>query len=151
MTRIDVRLEPIASMRGEVEELLIEHYRELTKDKEIIKLDPDWDRYLAMQEANVLDSFSAREEGKLIGYAVFFVTRHLHYKSNIIAKNDVLFLLREHRQGSTGLRLIRACEKRMKERGVSKILWHVKFGTNLGEILEIMGYRPEEYTVGKVL
>lgn len=131
--------------------LLEEHYQELTQHKEVVRLDPDWVKYYALEKAGVLMSLGAWEEGELIGYSVFFVHTHLHYKGLKTATNDVLFLRADKRLGMAGVRLIRESEKQLSKDGSVKIIWHVKYNTTLGPLLERFGYTPEEYTMGKIL
>jgi hypothetical protein len=89
--------------------------------------------------------------GGLIGYSVFFLRRHIHYASNIIADNDVLFLAKSSRQGRLGIELIRESERRLAERGVSKITWHVKKSRDFRPILVRLGYVEEDIIMGRAL
>jgi hypothetical protein len=63
--------------------------------------------------------------------------------------NDVLFLKKSHRKGSAGVKLIRAAEKVLRDKGVGKIHWHVKVHHDFGLLLERLGYCREEVVWGK--
>lgn len=141
----------MAQMKMEAVELLKEHYQELTLNKDVVKLDVDWERYEHSEKVGCLFSLGAWEDGVLVGYSVFAVSRNGHYKGLKSASNDVLFLRKDKRKGITGIKLIKESEKRLRDMGVKKIVWHVKFGTVLGDILNRMGYVNEEYIVGKIL
>ena len=135
----------------EVDALLKLHYEELTLHKERIKLDPDWPMYTALEHMERLVLFTARDDGRLVGYAAFFVQPHIHYRKTIVAQNDVLFLHPEHRKGTTGIRFIRFSEQCLQGLKVDKIIWHVKFSLDLRPILHRLGYADEEVMVGKML
>jgi hypothetical protein len=98
-----------------------------------------------------LFALGAWEDNTLIGYSVFFLSNHMHYQDIKMALNDVLFIAKEKRKGSTGLRLIKESERLLKEKGVKKVLWHCKYGTVAGKLLLKLGYKNEEYAVGKLL
>ena len=54
--------------------LLELHYAELTRNKEIAKLAPDWVRYRTLEDNGYLLTLLAHEDGKLIGYSVFIIS-----------------------------------------------------------------------------
>jgi hypothetical protein len=127
------------------------HYEELTLHKQVVKLDPDWNRYKSLADQNMITIITARDKGILIGYSLFFVNSHIHYKNNIMANNDVLYLHPDYRQGRTGLKLIRKCEQVLQEQQVDKIIWHVKYAKDFRQILYRLGYEDEDALVGKII
>lgn len=143
--------ECLCDVINEVEPLLQLHYEELTLNKDVVKLDPDWSRYAAMEHAGSFHIFTARDAGELVGYSAFFLASHIHYRSLVVANNDVLYLHPDHRVGMTGIRLIRNSETGMKALGATKITWHAKYSNHLKQILIRMGYADEEAILGKML
>ena len=141
----------------EVAPLLARHWREIALYQEDVPLDLDWKVYRRMNEEGTLLLIAARDEGRLAGYAAFFLVRSPHYKSTLCGMNDVIFVAPEFRKSHIGLRLIRESESLLSTRGVKLIRWHVKQfnadGTDnpLYKILVRLGYRLEELTVGKLL
>lgn len=131
--------------------LLSAHSRELTNNRDRVVLDPMWEKYAQLEASapNALQIFTAREDGKLVGYAVFMVQPHLHYRALFPAINDLLYTRPEER-GTTGLRLIRFCEQELAA-VAHKIVWHAKPGTVLEKLLPKLGYAPEESIWGKFL
>lgn len=148
---VSIQQELLYEIIQEVDDLLNLHYEELTMNKDKVKLKPIWPTYAALEAADAFVVFTAREEGKLIGYSAFFVNRHLHYEDLVLAANDVLFLHPDHRLGMTGIRLIKFSEKQLSARGAHKITWHAKHNTSLIPILTRLGYRNEEVVMGKIL
>ncbi len=138
-------------MRNHGAELLEEHYQELTLFKDVVKLDVLWTRYKELEERGNLMAIGLWEDGVLIGYSAFIIIPHIHYKNVIVGQNDVLFLTKSKRKGRAGLRLIQESEKFLEKRGVTKVIWHCKYGTSLGPILDNMGYVDEEFVVSKIL
>lgn len=136
---------------AEIQPLLEMHYDELTMHKEVVKLDPDWQRYAELEHAGKLHIYTARQDGVLIGYSFFFLQPHIHYRSLMVAMNDVLFLHPDHRNGMTGIRLIKTSEQGMKSLGAHKIVWHAKYSNDLQSILQRLGYAKEEAMLAKIL
>ena len=131
--------------------LIEEHYQELTLNKDFVKLNPDWARYQKLENENKLHIFTARDNGKLLGYSFFFLDTHIHYMDLLVATNDVLYLTASHRLGITGIRLIKFSESELLKLGAKKITWHIKDSMDLSPILNRMGYLAEDTILGKLV
>lgn len=139
------------SCKDEVRQLCVAHWEEIALNKDVIPLDPDWERYAAADKAGSMVFVTCRDNGRLIGYSIWFITKHLHYKQTTWAYNDVIFLLKPYRKGRIGLKLINFSEYYMKVLGADKIAWHVKVTNDWTPILRRMGYVMEDIVMGKVV
>ena len=146
---ISFDIERLEILREELEPLLKIHWEEIALNKDKIPLDVDWESYLSLEKTGSLLTITARQNQELIGYAIWFIRKHLHYKQTSWAYNDVIYLKKEHRLIGTGGQLVRICEQVLTEMGVEKIQWHVKSTMNWTKLLENMGYQTEEYVCGK--
>lgn len=155
--RVTFALERMQDVQYEMEDLLPGHWQEVARDKDVIRLDPDWAQYFAMENAGGVHMVVARAEGRMVGYAVYFVRPHLHYRSSLSAICDVYFLKPEFRAGRTGIQLFREAERTLKARGVQKIFTGTKVRTAAGErgdksrIFEHLGYELTEKLYTKVI
>lgn len=136
--------ESVVSKRGTIEPLLLLHAQELATHPHIMQVAPDWERYAAMEAADVLMGLFMYEDTHLIGYSVNFVVRHMHYSGLVYCQNDVLFLHPAYREGGFGAFLIRETEARAKARGAGFIVWHAKPNTPLDKLLPRMGYAVQD-------
>ena len=84
---------------GEAKELLNMHYEEIALNKDFIKLNPNIEQYEDAEKQGILKIFTARDEGKIVGYFAVLVNRSLHYQDHLYAHNDVIFLHPDHRKG----------------------------------------------------
>lgn len=148
---ITFQKELLCEMAAEVDALLELHYDELTLDKDVVKLAPMWEEYAALERVDRFVVFTARDGAALVGYAAFFVVRHLHYGANTIAVNDVLFLHKDHRKGLNAARYIKYCEAQVRAMSAQKITWASKLNKALVVILKRMGYAEEDVIMGKKL
>lgn len=134
--------------------LLERHYKEISAYQDI-ELKPDFRKYLAMQEAGSLRVFVAKDmnENKLdlVGYAVFFVNKNLHYSDSLQAVQDVLYLEKSQRGKGIGGSFIDWCDSQLKEDGVQVVYHHVKTKFNFGLLLESIGYKHIENIYGRRL
>lgn len=149
--QIVVAVETVRGMWDELQALLALHYEEIAADKHAFPLSPDHGRYMSLERDGQILALAARAEGVLIGYSVFFVNTHIHYDKTLIAKNDVLYVHPEWRTSRAGLMLLRESERKLRERGVVKVVWHIKPHMDWSAILERMGYHPVETLYGKLL
>lgn len=143
---ITLQAELLCEVVGEVDGLLQEHYRELAKNQDRVKLAPDWERYAALEAAGSFLVYTARDDGELVGYAAFFSSPHPHYTGLRLVSNDVLFLTQTHRVGRTGVKLIRFCETQIAALYGQDfcITWHAKENTSLAGMLGRMGYGVQD-------
>lgn len=146
---IEFKLEVVDDLFEELKPLLKLHWREIAHYQDI-NLDPDWDFYSKAQATNCLRAYTARKEGKLIGYSLFFIKANAHYKDSLQAAQDILFIHPEHR-GSLGAKLIRWCDAQLQAEGVQVVYHHVKKAHNFGPLLERMGYQLVDLIYGRRL
>ena len=78
----------------EFEKLFPEHYDELCVTKDF-PANPNYDAYKQMAQAGLLRCITCRADGELIGYIIFYVQPHLHYKDCLTAFEDLYFVKKE--------------------------------------------------------
>lgn len=137
----------------ELKQLFSDHWEEIARDKEIIKLNPDYKKYQALDKAGVLQVVTVRtsEEQELVGYHVSLIHSHLHYSDSLTAFTDIFFLKQEYRKGRTGIKLFQFVEKCLKQKGVQKIYMGTKLHLDISNILEYLGYTPIEKIYTKLI
>lgn len=110
---------------AELMPLLVEHKDEVCFHKDMV-LDPDWETYFKIQANGAFRAYIARVDAVLIGYLAYFLTRDLHYKAQMRASQDVLFVRKEHRGSRIGLDLLRYSHDMLKADGATIVCQHVK-------------------------
>ena len=148
---ITYEVEEVANVLDEVKPLLEKHWNEIALHKDNIALKPDYDKYLLLDKMNMLQLVTARDDGKLIGYFVSFIQPHMHYKDNLFAMNDILYIDPEYRKGSVGYKLFKHAEKFLKEVGVDVIMIHSKVKNDFKPLMDRLGFERVEYTYSKYI
>lgn len=111
---------------------------------------PSIDMYKACEDAGLTVAIGLFDDDVMVGYAVAFVHRHLHYDL-VAAQHDSLFIRQDHRNGRNGINLIRHLEAACLAKDAQFIAWHAKKGSPFDKLLARMGYIPEEIIYRKEL
>lgn len=130
--------------------LIKEHWEEIAFYKEEVPLAPDYDKYRQLEESGQLFVVTARDDNdSLVGYSVYIIQQGLHYVSTKFAINDLVFISKEHRKGTAGIRLIKYAEQQLKKEGVEVIVMRVKDNKDFSKMLSFLGYDEMERTFSK--
>lgn len=133
----------------EARPLLQNHWSEISYYKDI-ELNPDYELYIKMQEFKSIRCYIARcEDNKMIGYAVFFIKNHPHYKQSLMAIQDIIFFDPQYR--GRGMLFIMWCDEQLKNIGVQVVSHHVKFSYDWSKSLERIGYEKQDIILTKRL
>lgn len=148
LTKSFLQEEITEALLDEIIPLLVGHYAELPRFKDI-KPEPDWDFYLKAGSIGVMKCFTLREEGKLIGYAVFSVSKHPHFKNSLQAVHDLLYLEPASRKGRNGIEFIKDCDEALTAMGCQVISWSSNSQHDYSAILERLGYQLVDLTFSR--
>lgn len=140
---------PLAFL-GEMEALFPVHYEELCVTKDF-PLAPDYEAYRRLAENNMLRVVTVRADDELIGYAVFIVQPHLHYRTCLTAFEDIYYLKKEYRVGRIGIRLFKYAEDVLKRIGVNRIIMHTKVHQDNSKLFEYLGYKNTDKLFTKLI
>ena len=147
---ITYQVEKYVDCQKELEALYPEHYEELSVTKNF-PLDPDHETYIKLDNAGILVLITCREDEGLIGYIIGMMTRNLHYKSCMMATEDIYFLRKMHRAGRTGLNMFKFFEKEVISRGANRIVFTTKIHLDNSKLFEYLKYSFIEKTFSKVI
>jgi hypothetical protein len=148
------QVEKLAQIARELPPLFQRHWEELGHDREAIPLDPDWDRYLALDFQNILRVRTARFDGILAGYIFNLVGPHLHYASTKHAEIEMFWLDPAYRGTSFVLKWFRENDADLKSLGIKRVHAGVKNAYKdgrVGLVFKRLGYKPIETVWGKRL
>ena len=134
----------------ELKAIYPEHYEELSVTKSF-ELEMDYEAYDKIDSVGALKVVTCREDGKLIGYIIYSVCPHLHYKSCITAFEDIYFVSTTHRKGRMGIKLFQYAEKVLKELGINRIIYATKVHLDNSKLFEYLGYTHTDKLYTKLL
>jgi len=128
--------EPFAQ---EAMELFQKHYEEIAERTDVIALDPDLKRYNNLYDQGMLEIHTIRDDGKLVGYSLWFVVSHIHYKNSLTANSDVLYISPDYRKGMLGVKFVKWSVEEVKKKNPQRIMFHVKPFLDYSPILKRLG------------
>jgi len=145
-------VEQLSQWRPDAEPMLPKHYEELATYKDV-PLDPEWPHYERGEANGVLRIYTARDDGALVGYALFvFIWKHPHYRTISLASNDILWVKPDSRGAGIASGLADFFEKDIQNlflrfalsgRGIVHIRAKTKHAA-LSKMLEARGYQSDE-------
>ena len=133
--------EKLIKFLPEFDAILREHMAEINvlhRDGETF--DPDYARYIKMQEAGAYCLMTCRKDGKLIGYIGFVVVPHIRFRGCSMAYEDVYYIKPENRQGRVGYKLFTESEKILKKRNVNRVVLSCKTFQDHSKLFDHLGY-----------
>lgn len=134
--------ETVSELWDELTPLLAKHYQEIAHFPDI-PLSPDKLFYEQAEAAGMLRAYTVRVNGRLVGYANFFLRPNPKYSTSRQAVADNVFLDPAHRRGRLGLGLLTFAHDELAAEGAEVIMHHVKIAhPALGKLLEHLGYAP---------
>jgi len=106
----------------------------------------NWKIYEILAEGGLLRIYTVRDDGMLVGYAVFTLNPNTRHQHILQAQQEVLYLRPDFRKGTMGLLLIKYADKALSEVGVQVILHNVNVSYDISALLKRVGYVPLEQT-----
>src|SRR5713226_1651519 len=110
-----------------VADLLQAHWEELQIPGGLTPpLDPDFERFIQLEDLGLFRVWAARDGGTLVGYLAFFIQTHLHYRQTLHAVEDLFMLSAPYRRGGNGSRMFVTALDALRELGVKRVIVHTK-------------------------
>lgn len=134
----------------ELEEIFPAHYEELCVTKDF-PMAPDYKQYWNMANLGWLVCINCMDGDSLIGYIIFIIQPHLHYRTCITAFEDIYYLKPEYRKGRIGIKMFKYAEEVLKEIGVHRIIMHTKIHLDNSRLFEYLGYKHTDKLYTKIL
>ena len=143
---VEFRWQRFSEIAHELPALFEKHHRELWLYPDV-PMDPDWDRYYALDIGGTLRVLTVRDNGILVGYLFGLFGPHLHSRNTLHAGVDMLWLDPVYRQGWTGVRLFKEFLRGCEEAGAVVANVHVRTnfaGGRVGTLLLRLGFTAIE-------
>ena len=143
--------EKIADILEDLKPLLLKHWEELANHKTDRPLDPDYVGYQTLNDLGILKMFTVRVDDVLVGYSIWLVTNHLHYKTWKYAVADIYWLHPDNRKTGMSFDFFFHTEDWLKAQGVKSITVQDKVNHSHSKFFNRIGYKPIEQVYEKVI
>lgn len=119
MSEYTFGVEKLGTCLEEAKPILLEHWKEIAVYDDI-PLEPDYELYHQLEQIGILRIYTIRTGSDgLVGYAVYFLRRHMHYRNHSWAISDLVMVCPGHRKLGVGNRLFDFIEADLRQHGVS--------------------------------
>lgn len=137
---MNLAIEKLADIWDELIPLARRHWAETEGYHRGQEFNPSLDRYKPYNEAGHYLMFTAREDGRLIGYIGVYLTRSMH-SQELIVTEDTWYVAPEYRKGRNAIHLFRFAENECIRRGAVEIVLSVKLSNPTArKLLGHLGY-----------
>lgn len=138
--------------------LLKEHYWEVAMYQDKIDLNIDEDIYQLLEDTDKLRIYTWRDEDcgdwelSMVGYNVFFIHEHPHYKDHVFAVNDIIYIKPHFRHTGDTLKFFEWSEQQLVDEGASVITYHMKENKPFHTLMkDMLGYDHAEHIYTKYI
>lgn len=150
-TKLEYKQEFLSTCYDDMQYLLRIHWEEIALNQDVIKLNPHVKKYEDCEKSGFLRIFTARDDGKLVGYFALIVQHSLHYQHHIFATTDVIFLHPDYRKGRSGMKLIQFGLECLAQDSVSMVFINTKVHRPFDPLLKRLGFSHIENVYAKRL
>ena len=139
-----IRLESGDENYAELEPNYRRHYEEMrerlaAQGIEVSPYQPRLDRYFAAFRQGWLLNYVVRFDGKPVGHCNIYLTNDMH-NGDLIAREDVLYVVPEHRNG-VGRKLVLRVLEDLRARGVRRLLVQALTDLRATKLWRRMGFK----------
>lgn len=131
--------------------LIRAHWAEVGSNRDILRLDPDHEKYRNLERAGMLHILCARTERGIVAYMFLIISKHPRDKGAVAATDDIIYVRPEYRRLGTGRLMIAEAERFAVECGVHLLALHSKARRRNSRYLERWGFKAHEIVYTKVL
>jgi GNAT superfamily N-acetyltransferase len=148
---MDFAIEPLAQCWDEIMALAEGHWQETEAHHHEQGFNPKRERYEQYEKPGWYVQFTARVDGRLIGFAGMYLVPSMHSQA-LIATEDTWYLAPDYRgKGRTFMRFYAFIEAEMKRRGAVEINMSVPIVGAASRLLEALDYQPVKVHYCKLL
>lgn len=102
-------------------------------------------------QRGIMHSTVAKVDGRIIGYAVYYVCQHNFNPDATVAVSEALYVHPAYRGRTCAARLIRFAETHAQQLGASVFSWHCRAGTSLDAVFARRGYEQTDIVMSRRL
>lgn len=138
------------SFLPDLKKLIEANYEELCVTKEF-PLMPDYEVYERIAKSGNITCIVCMDGDEVVGYVIFLIQPHLHYKTCLTAFEDIYYLKPEYRKGRIGIRMFKFAEDVLRSANVNRIIMHTKIHLDNSKLFEYLGYKHTDKLYTKIL
>lgn len=142
--------QPYVEFFAEAATMIRAHWNEVGANRDILKLNPDHNRYIQAERLGILHLLTARDGHKMVGYFAMVTMSHPRDKSVTIGAQEFIYADPAYRRHQLGPMLEDEALDHLDKLGINMAVFREKEGRS-GAHLRRRGFEPIETTFVKFL
>jgi L-amino acid N-acyltransferase YncA len=147
---ISVQSETLDQAWTDLVPLILSYWREAEVHRHYQGIDLRRDRYDEYERAGMLHCVTVRDDGRLVGYALGYISVSMRSQVNTWG-DDMFYLLPSYRGRTAGPRMLRLIEEYCRDHQVAEIVLNARADGDLPDILGRLDYTPVSVQYSKRL
>jgi GNAT superfamily N-acetyltransferase len=127
------------------------HWEKCGIYRDKMPLDVNKDFYVQSEKSGHAFIYTIRADGKLVGYSMVLLNYQPHYKKDVFAVVDAIYIDPEYRKGSRAKKFMKDIEAYVKRLGISILAYYVGIELDYPELFKYLGYDKTEVIYTKYL
>lgn len=148
---LTVQVESFLRAIPEIKQIIGTHWQELALFKDRVALAPQWDEYVRRETMNTLFLTTARRDGRIVAYYIAQVAPGFHYKDNLFAHQDIMYVVPGEKGKGISFPLLRCVERELRRRRVD--VWYSGYKAHnpqgMPRLLGLLGFEPADVYMAK--
>jgi hypothetical protein len=132
---------------AELVPMLRKNWQSSSSYQESIDLQPNLARYKQMDAAGMVLCMTARDQGKLVGYCIWYIVTSLNYNGK--SAHGVAWYVDDEHHGY-GISLLRRGHALLRAQKIDRFYWFAVPDSTLCRLLVADGYKPHEVVLEKI-
>lgn len=99
---------------------------------------PDYERYIFLEQQGSLRFFLAQLQNEIVGYAIFFIDSEIMQKDLVSATQSAVYVAKQHR--GLGYPFMKFCDDILKKQGINSVWRQASAKYDIGKVYERLGY-----------
>lgn len=145
---LSVTKEKIAHQFAVIEELAKDNYQEAKFYDYFGNIQLHKEKFLLLEQHNMLIFFAFRDKEKLVGYAYYLLMPSM-ISNAFLAENGAFFLLPQYRKGLTANRLLQEIETVLKKENIEIIIHRTQVKNDYSALFLRAGFTFQEKVFAK--
>lgn len=145
-----IQVESFRAILGELEPLHRAHWLETEAHRHGLELRVDYGAVMARERAGRAVQFTVRQGNTLAGHLLMYLGQSIH-TGTLVAEEDALYMLPEHRGGFTAMALLRYAEQTLQALGVREIRANSKVVNHADVLMRRMRYQQVAIQFVKII
>lgn len=148
---MDIRRERLPACINDLDKLLLDYFERTNAQEGQPKLDMNWAQLMGLDDRGHLCIFTARDNGRLRGFGMYVMMKHLHHATTKWAMCDILAVDPDVRGTGVATQIVEHAAKKLKHMNVDYMVHGYRTIYDVKPLFPKLGFTLIEHSYMKAL